>query len=129
MPDLRNAAIGILFALVLLLAGTSLWQRAEAAKARLALAEFQRAAEQAAEAQREANRGKGEIAAKQEAARGQARERFITKVEKEIVYVAAPLADCALPADAVRLLNDARRCAIEGTAAACGSGDGLPGTK
>lgn len=50
----------------------------------------------------------------------EARDRFITKTLTEVRHAAAPLVSCVLPADAVRLLNDANACASDPTAAACG---------
>lgn len=49
------------------------------------------------------------------------RDRFITNTIKEIEHAAQPLAVCPVPADAVRLLNDAARCAREDRPAACGA--------
>jgi hypothetical protein len=59
----------------------------------------------------------------------QARARFFVTTVKEIRHAAAPLAACPVPADAVRLLNDARACASGDPAAACGAGDSLPGAR
>jgi hypothetical protein len=52
--------------------------------------------------------------------------QFLKKTAKEIRDASAPLAACPVPADSVRLLNDARECAIGDSAAACGAGDGVP---
>ncbi|MGC3984845.1 MAG: hypothetical protein QM777_09005 [Pseudorhodoferax sp.] len=53
------------------------------------------------------------------------RDRFITKTVKEIERVTEPMAACLVPADAVRLLNDAARCAREDQPAACGADDAV----
>lgn len=55
------------------------------------------------------------------------RDRFITQTVKEIEHAAQPLALCPVPADAIRLLNDAARCAREDRPAACGADAALPG--
>ena len=59
--------------------------------------------------------------------RAEARERFIVQTITEIRHAAAPLAVCPVPADAVRLLNGAARCARGDPAAAGGAGEPLCG--
>ena len=50
------------------------------------------------------------------------REEFIGYTIKEIRHVAAPLASCALPADAIRLLRNAAACANSDTPSTCSTG-------
>lgn len=54
------------------------------------------------------------------------REEFIGYTITEIRHVAAPLASCAVPADAIRLLNRAAECARSDSAATCGAGEPVP---
>lgn len=54
------------------------------------------------------------------------RDRFITKIVTEVKDATANLAACPLGADAIRLLDDASRCARADSAAACGSGGAVP---
>lgn len=55
------------------------------------------------------------------------RDRFITQTITEVRHAAAPVASCALPADLVRLLNAASRCATGDPAAAGGAGEPVCG--
>lgn len=57
----------------------------------------------------------------------EARDRFITQTIVEVRHAAAPLAACLVPADAVRLLNRAARCAAGDPAAAGGAGEPVCG--
>lgn len=79
----------------------------------------------AAELQRETNRGRAHDAEVKQANQTVYRDRFITKTVKEIQYVTRELASCPVPPAAVRLLNDAAKCASEDRPAACGSDDGV----
>lgn len=54
------------------------------------------------------------------------REEFIGYTIKEIRHVTAPLASCALPADAIRLFNRAAECARSDSPASCGSDQPVP---
>ncbi|CAN7676657.1 hypothetical protein LJR039_005395 [Pseudorhodoferax sp. LjRoot39] len=125
MPDIRNPAIAVLGIAALVLAGLLLHQRAQTAQARQALAEYQLAGEQATELQRESNRSRAAEVEQRVVTQTVYRDRFITKTIKEIELVTEPLAACPVPADAVRLLNDAARCAREDRPAACGADDAL----
>ena len=50
------------------------------------------------------------------------REEFIGYTIKEIRHVAAPLAACTVPADAIRLLRNAAACANSDTPSTCSTG-------
>jgi ABC-type sugar transport system substrate-binding protein len=56
-----------------------------------------------------------------------AQDRFFVTTVKEIRDAAAPLAAYPLGADLVRLLNDARSCALGNSASSCGAHDAVPG--
>lgn len=85
------------------------------------------AAEKAAAAQRETNRTRAVEVEERIVTQTVYRDRFITKTVKEIERVTEPLASCPVPADAVRLLNDAAQCAREDRPASCGADGALPG--
>lgn len=53
------------------------------------------------------------------------RDRFITNTITEIRHVTSELAACPVPGPAVRLLNDAAKCASSDSPSPCGPGDGL----
>jgi len=80
----------------------------------------------AAELRRESNRGRSRAAEEKQAVQTVYRDRYITRTTKEIDHAAKDLARCPVPAAAVRVLNDAARCANEDRPASCGAGDGLP---
>jgi hypothetical protein len=126
MADIRNPAIAALGVAALVLAGLLLHQRAQTAQARQALAEYQLAGEKATELQRESNRGRAATVEERVVVQTVYRDRFITKTVKDIERVSQPMAACPVPADAVRLLNDAARCAREDRPAACGADDAVP---
>lgn len=48
------------------------------------------------------------------------RDRYVTKIKKEVEYVTAPMAECVMPDAAVRLWNDSSRCLLDPKAAGCG---------
>jgi Flp pilus assembly protein TadB len=83
----------------------------------------------AAEAQTARNRELQRASEKRYTVQAQARERFFVTTVKEIRHAAAPLAACPVPADAIRLLNDAAAGARGDSAAACGAGDSVPGAR
>lgn len=85
------------------------------------------ATEKAAGDQREANRGRAVEVEERIVTQTVYRDRYITKTAKEIERVTQPLASCPVPADAVRLFNDAARCAREDRPASCGADDDLSG--
>lgn len=85
--------------------------------------------ERAAQAQVARNIELQRAAEKRYTVTAQARETFITGKTKEIRNAAAPLATCPVPVDAVRLLNAAGACARGDSAAACGTGDQVPGAR
>jgi hypothetical protein len=55
-----------------------------------------------------------------------ARDRFHTVTVRELRHETDNLSACVLTPDAVRVLNDARACALSDTSAACGADDPLP---
>ena len=126
MTDIRNPAIAALAVGVLVLAGLLLHQRAQTAQARQALSDYQLAGERATELQREGNRGRAAEVEQRVVTQTVYRDRYITKTVKEIERVTQPMAACPVPAGAVRLLNDAARCAREDRPAACGVDDAVP---
>lgn len=126
MADIRNPVIAVLGVVALALAGLLLHQRAQTAQARQALSDYQLASERATELQRESNRGRAAEVEQRVVVQTVYRDRFITKTIKEIERVTEPLAACPLPAGAIRLLNDAARCAREDRPAACGADDAMP---
>lgn len=75
----------------------------------------------AAELQRETNRGRAHGAEVKEAAQTVYRTRYINRIVKEMERVTSDLAPCPVPPAAVRLLNDAAKCASEDRPAACGA--------
>jgi len=114
-------ALGVL-ALALAAGFWKLWHSADRAGYQRSQAEYQAAAE----LQREGNRGRVYEAEKKEAAQTVYRDRYITRIVKEIDHAAQDLASCPVPPAVGRLLNDAAQCAREDRPAACGAGDGLP---
>lgn len=126
MADIRNPAIAALGVAALVLGGLLLHQRAQTAQARQALSDYQLASERATELQRESNRGRAAGAEQRVVTQTVYRDRFITKTVKEIERVTEPMAACPVPAGAVRLLNDAARCAREDRPASCGADDAVP---
>lgn len=127
MADIRNPAIAVLAVITLMLAGLLLHQRAQTAQARQSLSDYQLASERATELQREGNRGRAAEVEQRVGIQTVYRDRFITKTVKEIERVTEPLASCPVPADAIRLLNDASRCAREDRSASCGADSSVPG--
>ena len=89
-------------------------------------AEVRAAVEAEADAQRQRNLDLQRAAEKRYVVQAEVRERVITQTITEVHYAAAPLASCPVPADVVRLLNRASRCAGEGGPAACEPGGALP---
>ena len=126
MTDIRNPAIAVLGAIALVLGGLLLHQRAQTAQARQELSDYLLASERATELQRESNRGRAAGVEQRVVTQTVYRDRFITKTVKEIERVTEPMAACPVPAGAVRLLNDAARCAREDRPAACGVDDAVP---
>ena len=129
MVDIRNPALAALGVAALVLAGLLLHQRAQTAQARHALSDYQLASERATELQREGNRGRAAEVEQRVGAQTVYRDRFITKTVKEIERVTEPMAACPVPSGAVRLLNDAARCAREDRPAACGADDAVLDTR
>lgn len=86
----------------------------------------QREYQEAAERQRESNRGTARKAEGNEAVRVVYRDRIITQTTTEVRDASAPLASCPLPLDTIRLLNNAAKCAREGGSASCSADDALP---
>jgi len=112
------------------LAAALLWggvERVRGSNARQALAEYKLASQQQAERQREARTQTARDAETKHVTQTVYRDRYITRVVKEIDREAAPLAGCPVPLGAVRVLNDAARCAREDRPAACGIDGALPG--
>lgn len=79
----------------------------------------------AAELQRETNRARANGAEVKQATQTVYRDRYITKSVKEIQYVTRELASCPVPPAAVRLLNDAAKCASEDRPTSCGADSGV----
>lgn len=75
--------------------------------------------------QRDKNLALQRQAEKQYTVQAETRDRFITRIVTEIRYATQSLAACPVPDSAVRLLNDASRCASEDSAAACSAGDAV----
>ena len=88
----------------------------------------QREDEAAAEFQREANRGRSRAAEQGESLQTQIRTVYITKTVERVRNVTEPLASCPVPDAAVRMLNDAARCARQGRSPACTPDDAVPGS-
>lgn len=74
-----------------------------------------------ADLQREANRARAREASLALATRAQTVEKYLVVTEKEFRHATADLAACPVPDRARVMLNDAVRCARDGSAAACGS--------
>lgn len=83
----------------------------------------------AAEFQRESNRGRSRVAEEKQAAQTVYRDRYITRTTKELDHAAQDLDRCPLPSRAIRLLNDAAKCANEDRCPASGAGDGVPAAR
>jgi hypothetical protein len=116
---------------LLALAAAALWWKVEHMLAAAEQRGYERRAQedqQRAELQRESNRGWARKAEEKHAAQQAVREEFLVITETEIRREAAPLASCAVPPAAVRLLNDAAHCAREDRPASCGAGDGVRGS-
>lgn len=120
----RLTVLGLI--LLALAAGIwKLWHTADKAGYERSQREYQAAAER----QRESNRGAAHKAESTESIRTVYRTRVVTKIVKEIQDATAPLATCAVPSVAVRMLNDAAKCAREGGPATCASDFSLPGAR
>ena len=121
----RYAAIAA--AVVLAALALAAWDSARLKRAEKRGADLVRAAVEAeADAQRQRNLDLQRAAEKRYVVQAEVRERVITQTITEVHYAAAPLASCPVPADVVRLLNRASRCAGEGGPAACEPGGPLP---
>lgn len=81
--------------------------------------------EHQAELQRTANRSRSYEAEQRQAGQTVYRDRFLTKTIVEVRHATQNLAACPVSADAVRLLNDAAKCASENRPSACGAGDAV----
>lgn len=103
--------------------GLSRWQESLREEGR---AEVRAAVAAEANAQRQRNLDLQRAAEKRYVVQAEVRERVITQTITEVHYAAAPLATCPVPADVVRLLNRASRCAGEGGPAACEPGGPVP---
>lgn len=93
--------------------------RAELAQYKLHVADL-------AEQQRLANRSRAAQSERAEGERIAYRDRVITKTITEVRHATVPLADCPLPAPAVRVLNDAARCTREGRSPTCFADAAVP---
>jgi hypothetical protein len=67
-------------------------------------------------------------AEKQYVVQGEIRDHYITNTVIEVRHETANLAACVVSAPAVRMFNDAGRCASEDSAAACGADGKVPDT-
>jgi nitrate/nitrite-specific signal transduction histidine kinase len=117
----KLVALGVL-ALALLAGAWKVYHAIDKAGYVRAQTEYQAAAE----LQRESNRGRARGAEEKQATQTVYRDRYITRIVKEIDHAAKDLDRCPLPPAVGRLLNDAARCADEDRPASCGVGDGLP---
>jgi hypothetical protein len=75
--------------------------------------------ERQAQAQAQRNRELQRAAETRYTVQAGVREEFIGYTITEIRHVAAPLASCAVPADAIRLFNRAAECARSDSPASC----------
>ena len=75
--------------------------------------------ERQAQAQAQRNRDLQRAAELRYTVQAGVREEFIGYTITEIRHVAAPLASCAVPADAIRLFNRAAECARSDSPASC----------
>lgn len=75
------------------------------------------------QAQRDRNIELQRAAEKKYTVAAEVRDRFITRTVTEVRNATVSLASCPVGADAVRLLNNAARCAGEDRPASCGAGD------
>jgi nitrogen fixation protein FixH len=114
-----------LIALALLAGAWKVYRAIDKAGYVRAQAEYQAAAE----FQRESNRGRARAVEEKQAVQTVYRDRYIYRTTKEIDHAAQDLARCPVPAAAVRLLNDAARCAEQDRPASCGPGDGVPAAR
>lgn len=117
----KLAALG----LVLLALAAGAWKSLHDAD-RAGYARAQAEYQARAELQREANRGRAGDAERKQATQTIYRDRYITRIVKELDHAAQDLDACPLPPAVGRLLNDAASCAREDRPASCGPGDGLP---
>lgn len=115
---LAGAALIVLGALALVAWDTARIKRAEARGDTRARAELKAQAD----AQTDRNRELQRAAETRYTVQAGVREEFIGYTIKEIRHVAAPLASCALPADAIRLLRNAAACANSDTPSTCSTG-------
>lgn len=121
------ARLAALLVIVLALAGV--WWKADRMLAAADQRGYDRRATEdktAADAQAAKNRDLQRAAELRYVVQGETRDRFFVTTVKEIRDAAAPLASCPVPADVVRLLNDAARCARGDSEAACGPAGPLP---
>lgn len=117
----KLVALGVL-ALALLAGAWKVYHAIDKAGYTRAQAEYQAAAE----LRRETNRGLARAAEEKQAVQTVYRDRYITRTVKELDHAAQDLARCRVPVPAVRMFNDAARCADEDRPASCGVGDGVP---
>lgn len=120
----KLVALGVL-ALALLAGAWKVYHAIDKAGYSRAQAEYQAAAE----LQRETNRGRARVAEEKQATQTVYRDRYITRIVKEIDHAAQDLDRCPVPAGAVRLLNDAAQCASEDRCPTGGAGDGVPAAR
>lgn len=120
----KLVALGVL-ALALLAGAWKVYHAIDKAGYTRAQAEYQAAAE----LRRETNRGLARAAEEKQAVQTVYRDRYITRTVKELDHAAQDLNRCPVPLPAVRLFNDAARCADEDRPASCGAGDGMPAAR
>lgn len=120
----KLVALGLVV-LALLAGGWKFWHSAGRAGYTRAQAEYQAAAE----FQRESNRGRARQAEEKQATQTVYRDRYIYRTTKELDHASQDLDRCPVPPVAMRLLNDAARCAEQDRPASCGAGDGVPAPK
>lgn len=94
-----------------------------------ALTEERARVEHQAELQRTANRSRSSEAEQRQAGQTVYRDRFLTKTIVEVRHATQNLAACPVSDDAVRMLNDAAKCASEDRPASCAAGDAVRQTQ
>lgn len=97
--------------LALLAGGALLKARHDAGQQRIGYDRAQAESAQAMRIQQDRMRELARAAELRYTVARQGQDRFFVTTIKEIAHAAAPLASCPVPADAIRLLNNAARCA------------------
>lgn len=120
----KLVALGVLV-LALLAGAWKVYHAIDKAGYVRAQAEYQAAAE----LRRETNRGLARAAEEKQAVQTVYRDRYIYRTVKELDHAAQDLDRCPVPRPAVRMFNDAARCAYEDRCPTGGVSDGMPETE